>query len=86
MARLVFEEEVPVDGDFGAALRTPAKAEGALARLTATSLRLAAVDVPHTERDGSGGLDDNLVLVPWARAEVNGAIVGVLLAVERAAI
>ena len=61
--RSILEQEVPVDSDLGGALRAPPQAERALARFAAPRLRLAAVDVPHAERDRAHSLNDDLVLV-----------------------
>lgn len=65
-AGLVVEEEVPVDGDLVAALRAPAEAERAFPVFAAACLGLAAVDVPHAERDRARGLHHDLVLAPWS--------------------
>ena len=86
VARLVLEEEVPVDGDLGASLRTPPEAERALAGLTASRLWFAAVDIPHAERDGARCLDDDLVLIPGRRAEVHCTVARILLVVDEAAV
>ena len=59
----VLEEEVPVDGDLGAAFRAPAEAERALARFATAGFGLAPVNVPHAERHGARGLDHDFVLV-----------------------
>jgi hypothetical protein len=62
----ILKQEVPVDGDFGRTFRAPAEAKYALARLLAPRLRFASVDVPHAERNLTGGVHDDLVLLTHA--------------------
>lgn len=60
---LVVEEEVPVNGDLWAALRTPAHSEDTFKGLAALRLGFAAVDVPHAERDLASCMHDHFVVI-----------------------
>ena len=60
---LVVQQEIPVDRDRWGSLRTPSKAEHALASLLAASLGLAPVDVPHPEGDMTGRVNDDLIFL-----------------------
>ena len=59
----ILQQEIPVNLDFIVTLRTPPKAEHSLASFLATSLRFAAVDIPHPESYTSRCMDNNFVFL-----------------------
>ncbi len=59
----ILKQEIPIDRDLGALLRTPAKSKHALASLFASNLGYTTADVPHPEGDASRSVDDHFVLI-----------------------
>lgn len=60
----ILQQEIPVNLDFVAAPSTPTEAKHALASLFATGFGLAAMNIPHPERNCSGRVNDDFVFLP----------------------